>query len=99
MTTTMQATSAAVRLARLEAVKPDGTRRGPSACPYPRTATGNARAARHAWMREYRRLRPGDFPRVDYGDQVTAAAFADGPAAGGPARMQPDLLAMPGGEG
>jgi hypothetical protein len=97
MTTTAQATSAAVRLARLEAA---GRHRGPSACPYPQAATGTARAARGAWLREYRRLRPQDFPAVDYGDAVTAAAFGDGPPAGtdSPATVQPDLLALPGGE-
>lgn len=89
MTTTAQATSAATRLARFAAVQ----RTGLAGCPYRAGATGPKAAARGAWLREYRRLRPQDLPDVDFGDAVTAAAFGDGKPVDGPGRAQPDLFA------
>lgn len=88
MTTTEQATGAAIKLARLAAVKETGV----LSCPYPADSTGVQSAARRAWVAEYRRLRPG--PPVDYGDHATE--LADGPddgGDGGPVVVQPDLFA------
>lgn len=87
MTTTEQATGAAIRLARYAAVREAGI----LSCPYPPGSTGPRSAARRAWIAEYRRLRPAP---VDFGDRVTA--LADGPDTtgdGGPVTVQPDLFA------
>lgn len=88
MTTTEQATGAAIKLARLAAVQESGL----LSCPYPADATGVQSAARRAWLGEYRRLRPG--PPVDYGDHATELADGqDDDGDGGPVVIQPDLFA------
>lgn len=88
MTTTEQASAAAVKLARRAAQ----ARQGLESCPYPAAATGTTAAARSAWISEYNRLRP---IAVDYGDQVTDLAAAPIIDAGGvgSAKAQPNLYA------
>ncbi len=89
MTTTSQATSAAIRLARHAA----RTGAGVLDCPYPPESTGVASAARRVWLAEFQRLKPGT--PVDFGDRVLAIAHGpdtgdDGTMPGGPG---PDLFA------
>lgn len=90
MTTTAQATGAAIRLARYAAVRKAGI----LSCPYPPDSTGTRSAARRAWLAEYRRLRPG--PPIDYGDKALDLAQT-GPVTPDdgsmPARPEPDLFA------
>lgn len=93
MTTTDQATRAALRLARSAAQANTGI----LSCPYPADATGARSAARRVWLLEYLRLRPSELAGVDYGDALlTAAHGPDTPDDGTPAVGQPSLFAEAG---
>jgi hypothetical protein len=90
MTTTDQATAAAVRHATSAAIRNTGTR----GCPYPADATGAQAAARRAWYAEYLRRRPAP-GGLDYSSDVDYLAYGDPGDQAAAAPAEPDTGDQP----